>query len=124
MSNVLRASGSPLVALLLGSYAGTVMARFGGAAKRSPFGETTTDKPKDQARAEGEDHGNGAFRAADRSHAAVDDRHGFEGTARAMTNIQTILDDAPGISMQRSGALDAQLSARSPARSTREWLCL
>lgn len=32
--------------------------------------------------------------------------------AHPMSNIQTILDDAPGISIQRSGALDAQLSVR------------
>ena len=32
--------------------------------------------------------------------------------ARPMSNVQTILDDAPGVSLQRSGALDAQLVIR------------
>lgn len=32
--------------------------------------------------------------------------------ARPMSNVQTILDDVPGVTMQRSGALDAQLVIR------------
>src|SRR5882724_2419738 len=121
MAHIRRAQHSLrlLVLLLAGSQAAVVSAQTSdvppkenppAAEKKAEAKDSTKDQPKAEEKitvtAERFE------RQIDLTPQSVTVMDAQELHARPLSNVQTMLDDAPGISLQRSGALDSQIVVR------------
>jgi hemoglobin/transferrin/lactoferrin receptor protein len=111
-----------LVVLLAGSYAGVVSGQTSdvppkenppAAEKKSEATDSSTEVKTNAAVVEKITVTAERFeRLIDLTPQSVTVMDAKEIHARPMSNVQTMLDDAPGISLQRSGALDSQIVVR------------